>query len=74
MVVLLIVATFCSIWADDAAAMHWGPIGEIKLTASDGISGAEFGYSFAAFGNRMVTGAHFAESTAGVAYVLPLKP
>jgi len=45
-----------------------------KLTASDGIAGDEFGYSLAAFGNRMVTGAHFADSTEGVAYVLPLKP
>ena len=45
-----------------------------KLTASDGIAGDEFGYSLAAFGNRMVTGAHTADSTEGVAYVLPLKP
>jgi hypothetical protein len=45
-----------------------------KLTASDGIAGDEFGYSLAAFGNRVVTGAHFADSTEGVAYVLPLKP
>ena len=44
-----------------------------KITASDGIGGDEFGYSLAAFGNRMVTGAHFADSTAGAAYVLPLK-
>ncbi len=44
-----------------------------KITASDGKTGDEFGYSIAAFGNRMVTGAHFADSKAGVAYVLPLK-
>jgi len=44
-----------------------------KITASDGKTGDEFGYSIAAFGNRMVTGAHFADLKAGVAYVLPLK-
>lgn len=44
-----------------------------KITASDGIAGDEFGYSIAAFGNRMVTGAHFADAKAGVAYVLPLN-
>lgn len=49
-----------------------------KLTASDGMAGDEFGYSLAAFGNRMVTGAHFAPVSgfkkAGAAYVIPLKP
>ena len=45
-----------------------------KITASDGKNGDEFGYSLAGFGNRMVTGAHFANSKAGVAYVLPFKP
>jgi hypothetical protein len=47
---------------------------EEKLTASDGAAGDEFGYSLSAFGNLMVTGAHFANSTEGVAYVMPLKP
>ena len=49
-----------------------------KVTASDGMAGDEFGYSLAAFGNRMVTGAHFAQindlKKAGAAYVIPLKP
>jgi len=45
-----------------------------KLIASDGVSGDEFGYSLAAFGNRMVTGAHYANSKEGAAYVIPLKP
>lgn len=45
-----------------------------KVTASDGVAGDEFGYSLAGFGNRMVTGAHFADSSEGVAYVAPLKP
>jgi hypothetical protein len=45
-----------------------------KITASDGKAGDEFGYSLAASGNRMVTGAHFADGKAGAAYVLPLKP
>jgi len=51
-----------------------------KLTASDGLAGDEFGYSLSAFGNDMVTGAHFADFNAGVdsnggaAYVIPLKP
>ena len=45
-----------------------------KIIASDGMVGDEFGYSLAAFGNRLVTGAHFADSTAGAAYVLLLKP
>jgi hypothetical protein len=44
------------------------------LTASDGEAGDEFGYSLAAFGNFLVTGAHFADSTEGAAYVMPLKP
>lgn len=45
-----------------------------KVTASEGEAGDEFGYSLSAFGNRMVTGAHFADLSAGAAYVLPLKP
>ena len=45
-----------------------------KVTASDGVADDEFGYSLAGFGNRMVTGAHFADSSEGVAYVAPLKP
>ncbi len=45
-----------------------------KVTASDGVAGDEFGYSLSALGNRMVTGAHFADSTAGAAYVVPLRP
>jgi hypothetical protein len=49
-----------------------------KITASDGMAGDEFGYSLSTFGNRMVTGAHFAKvenlEKAGAAYVLPLKP
>lgn len=45
-----------------------------KVTASDGVAGDEFGYSLAAFGNRMVTGAHFADAKAGAAYVLPVRP
>ncbi|MDD3858378.1 MAG: FG-GAP repeat protein [Methanoculleus sp.] len=45
-----------------------------KVTASDGVADDEFGYSLSAFGNRMVTGAHTADSTAGAAYVTPLKP
>jgi hypothetical protein len=48
------------------------------ITASDGMSGDEFGYSLSAFGNRLVTGAHFVDFTseehAGAASVLPLKP
>jgi len=44
-----------------------------KVTASDGMAGDEFGYSLSAFGNRMVTGAHTADATAGAAYVIPLK-
>ena len=47
---------------------------EDKLTASDGIAGDEFGYSLSAFGNRMATGAHLANSEEGVAYVMPLEP
>jgi hypothetical protein len=43
-----------------------------KVTASDGATDDEFGYSLSAFGNRIVTGAHFADST-GVAYLAPLK-
>ncbi|MDD1684242.1 MAG: FG-GAP repeat protein [Methanoregula sp.] len=44
-----------------------------KVTASDRVAGDEFGYSLAAFGNRMVTGAHFADAKAGAAYVLPVR-
>ena len=44
-----------------------------KITASDGVAGDEFGYSLAAFGNTMVTGAHFADAKAGAVYVLPVK-
>jgi len=44
------------------------------LTASDGEAGDEFGYSLAAFGNFLVTGAHLADLTEGAAYVMPLKP
>ena len=50
---------------------QWNEAG--KITASDGVAGDEFGYSLAAFGNRMVTGAHFADAKAGVAYVLPVR-
>jgi hypothetical protein len=45
------------------------------ITASDGMAGDEFGCSLAAFGNRMVTGAHKADLISedkGAAYVLPL--
>jgi len=45
-----------------------------KATASDGMTDDEFGYSLSAFGNDMVTGAHFANSNEGAAYVIPLKP
>lgn len=49
-----------------------------KVTASDGAAGDGFGYSLAARGNQMVTGAHFANvngsQQAGAAYVIPLKP
>ena len=45
-----------------------------KIMASDGMATDEFGFSLAAFGNRMVTGAHKADSGVGAAYVLPLKP
>ena len=47
-----------------------------RITASDGMANDEFGYSLAAFGNRMVTGAHKADyifKDRGTAYVLPLK-
>jgi len=44
-----------------------------KITASDGRKSDEFGYSLAAFGNRIVTGAHKARSGVGAAYVFPLK-
>ena len=49
-----------------------------KVVASDGAAGDGFGYSLSAFGNRIVTGAHFADINgwpkAGAAYILPLKP
>ncbi|MEN6489974.1 MAG: hypothetical protein ABFD66_14035 [Smithella sp.] len=49
-----------------------------KVTSSDGAAGDGFGYSLAAFGNHMVSGAHFADvngsQQAGAAYVIPLKP
>jgi hypothetical protein len=45
-----------------------------KLTPSDGTAGDEFGYSLSAFGNRMATGAHTANSTEGVVYVMPIEP
>jgi len=49
-----------------------------KVTAYDGAAGDGFGYSLAARGNQMVTGAHFANvngsQQAGAAYVIPLKP
>jgi len=51
---------------------HW--VEEEKVTASDGVAGDEFGSSLSAFGNIMVIGAHFANSTAGAAYVMPLEP
>lgn len=44
-----------------------------KITASEGKKNDEFGYSLSAFGNVMVSGAHFADQT-GAAYVIPLKP
>jgi hypothetical protein len=44
-----------------------------KISASDGLEGDEFGYSLAAFGNRLVTGAHFADAKAGAAYVIPFN-
>ncbi|MDD1688054.1 MAG: FG-GAP repeat protein, partial [Methanoregula sp.] len=44
-----------------------------RIMASDGLANDEFGFSLAAFGNRMVTGAHKADSGVGAAYVLPLK-
>ena len=49
----------------------WNETG--KITASDGVAGDEFGYSLAACGNRMVTGAHFADAKAGAAYVLSVR-
>ncbi|HMZ30936.1 MAG: hypothetical protein KA094_03030 [Methanoregulaceae archaeon] len=53
-----------------------------KIQASDGkpgagkIPGDEFGYSLAALGNRLVTGAHkadFVYKDAGAAYVIPVR-
>jgi len=52
----------------------WTEIG--KIQASDGKSGDEFGYSLAALGNRLVTGAHKADfmyKDAGAAYVIPVR-
>jgi hypothetical protein len=54
--------------------MSKGWIEEEKLTASDGMTGDELGYSLSAFGNIMATGAHFANSTEGAVYVMPLEP
>jgi hypothetical protein len=51
---------------------EWNETG--RISASDGVAGDEFGYSLAAFGNKIVTGAHFADAKAGAAYVLPVKP
>jgi len=60
---------------------QWIQIG--KIIASDGMPGDEFGYSLAAQGNRMVTGAHKVDlfspdgeliTDAGAAYMLTLKP
>ncbi len=45
-----------------------------KIMASDGVPGDEFGYSLAGFGSRLVTGAHFADSRSGAAYVIQIKP
>lgn len=49
-----------------------------KVAASDGGAGDGFGYSMAAYGNHLLTGAHFANVSgsqqAGAAYVIPLKP
>lgn len=78
-------------WRDDKAkgsiylfsqkGGQWSEIG--KISASDGIAGDEFGYSLAAQGNRMVTGAHKVDlmstdgdliTDCGAAYVLLLKP
>jgi len=61
---------------------QWIQIG--KIIASDGMKGDEFGYSLAAQGNRMVTGAHKVDlfstdgtliaKDGGAAYVLLVKP
>ena len=69
-------------WKDDATrgsiylfrrmGDQWTEIN--KITASDGVSGDEFGYSLSVSGNRLVTGAHKADSKAGAAYIIPLKP
>ncbi|MGB9177323.1 MAG: hypothetical protein WCB46_11405 [Methanoregula sp.] len=61
-----------SVYLFRRAGGQWAETG--KITATDGVAGDEFGYSLAAFGDRMVTGAHFADAKAGVAYVLPAKP
>ncbi|MDD1668846.1 MAG: FG-GAP repeat protein [Methanomicrobiales archaeon] len=64
-----------SIYLFRRAGGEW--IGAGKVAASDGMAGDEFGYSLAAFGNRLVTGAHtadFISPDGGAAYVLPLKP
>jgi hypothetical protein len=45
-----------------------------RITASDGLAGDEFGYSLSAYGNRIVTGAHKADSLAGAAYIITIKP
>ncbi len=55
---------------------RWAEVNKVK--ASDGAAGDGFGYSMAAYGNYLVTGAHFANvngsQQAGAAYVIPLKP
>jgi hypothetical protein len=59
-----------SIYLFHKAGNRWIEAG--KIIATDGKEGDEFGYSLAAFGNLMVTGAHFAGES-GAAYVLPVK-
>ncbi len=45
-----------------------------KVIASDGVANDQFGYSLAASGNRLVTGAHNADSFRGAAYIIQVKP
>jgi hypothetical protein len=61
-----------SIYLFRRAGGQWTEAGTI--TASDGVAKDEFGYSLAAVGNRLVTGAHVADAKAGAAYVLPVRP
>jgi hypothetical protein len=72
-------------WKDDSgkgsvylfrkAGNRWVQAG--KIVASDGFAGPdygdEFGFSLAAFGNRLVTGAHFVNEKAGAAYVISFR-